>query len=107
MSVNVFADFNITTLECDFQESKHPKFFSPKLSLRIDEKRKKMRLSLLPEHSYHVSFPKISPSYAVSFKHTNVHHTIGLDIDSLYLSYTKDREDFEEVKFAFYSCKII
>lgn len=102
MSVNVFADFDITTLECDLEETKHPEFFSPKLSLRIDEKRKMMRLNLLPEKFY-----KGLGKYSMYVISESVQHSIGLFIDNLFLSYKTARVGTEEWRMAFYDCKII
>ena len=79
MSVNVFADFNITTLDCELSRTKHPNFFSSKLSLRIDEKRKTMRLNLLPEVSYSSDLGYL---YDASFFFI-MNHTIELNIDNL------------------------
>ncbi len=108
MSVNVFADFNITTLDCELEETKHSKSFGSKLSLRIDEKRKMMRLNLLPENSY---FLHMGDHYSMVFskeliKNQIVEHSLGVRIDSLFLSYSK-KFGTEKLKSALYSCKII
>ena len=108
MSVNVFADFNITTLECELGESNQKRLldsFYPKLSLRIDEKRKTMRLNLMPEVSYSTD---LGYAYASSF-YFSTNHTIELSIDSLVLYYKIRPSNTKDSVFstAFYSCKII
>ena len=102
MSVNVFADFSITNLDCELGKTKEPRFFTSKLSLRIDEKRKMMRLNLLPEDSYTIVLELL---YRSSFYYI-INHTIELSIDSLILSYETYRKD-NVFRKAIYNCKII
>tara|TARA_B100000212_G_scaffold105302_1_gene78023 strand:+ start:506 stop:823 length:318 start_codon:yes stop_codon:yes gene_type:complete len=105
MSVNVFADFNITTLDCELRETGEAKFFMTKLSLRINEKRKMMRLNLLPEESY--SLNNGEKYYEISLNHEATQHNINLDIGSLFLIYTKLPNGTSKNRMGFYSCKII
>ena len=72
------------------------------MSLRVDEKRKMMRLNLLPENFY-----KGSGVITMNVISESVQHSIGLNIDSLFLSYTTVRVGTEEWRTAFYDCKII
>ena len=103
MSVNVFADFNITTLDCEFEDSESSKSLMKKLSVRIDEKRKMLRVSLLPESSYSLWLGK---NYKSNFKHEGITHDVMIGIPNLYVFYTQvdDNNDF---KRGIYSCKII
>ena len=109
MSVNVFADFDITTLDCKISE-RNPSLFPYRLSLRVDDKRKTMRLNLLPENSY-----RQSPNLNVLIYKTEsdlYEYTLFLNFETLSLDYRwkysndhylKDNPENE----ATYFCKVI
>ena len=105
MSVNVFADFSITTLECD-KENKKSRFVD-KLSLRVDEKRKMIRLSLLPE----APFKEIGYSYVMQLNYKDFEYEIYLSLLDLSVNWGRlhkqDKEDGLDFLREFYLCKII
>ena len=104
MSVNVFADFDISTLDCKITK-KNPSLFPFNLSLRVDDKRKTMRLNLLPENSY-----RRSPNFNVLIYKTEsdlYEYTLFLNFETLFLDYRwKYLNDNIENK-ATYRCKVI
>ena len=101
MSVNVFADFNITTLDCEI-EGRQDDSFPSKLSIRVDEKRRMMRINLLPEKPY----GKIENFYKIQFSYKKLTYDVDLYIQDLYVDYGVAFED-KEFEREFYSCKII
>ena len=109
MSANVFADFDITTLDCKISK-RNPSLFPYSLSLRVDDKRKTMRLNLLPENSY-----RQSPNLNVLIYKTEsdfIEYTLYLNFENLSLDYRwkysndhylKDNPEYK----ATYFCKVI
>ena len=105
MSVNVFADFNITTLDCEKTNTKSR--FVDKLSLRVDEKRKMIRLNLLPE----APLKEVGLYYQMKLNFQDYEYEIWLTKKDLSLNWGRlHKEDKEEGKGFLrenYSCKII
>ena len=111
MSVNVFADFDISTLDCKKSEG-NPSLFPCSLSLRVDDKRKTMRLNLLPENSYRQS-PNVN---VLIFKTESdfIAYTLYLNFETLSLDYIwkYTNEDMQRLNDnienkATYFCKVI
>jgi hypothetical protein len=108
MSVNVFADFSITTLDCDFMQTKQADkshMFSKKLSVRVNEKRKEMRVNLLPVSQYIKS--NSFADYEIGFVFNEHTYIVGLGRATLLLSFDRKLKSDEEFLGAFYRCKII
>ena len=62
-----FADFSISTLHCDLYEDFNPLDMSEEITVRLDEKRKTMRVDLFPESQYKELKPdnkNLSDTYA-------------------------------------------
>ena len=108
MSVNVFADFNITTLDCDFVRTKQADksyMFDKKLSVRVDEKNKEMRVNLLPVSPYIQS--NSDENYEIGFVFNKNTYLVALSRVGLLLSFDRKLKSDEEFLGAFYRCKII
>jgi hypothetical protein len=104
MSVNVFADFDITTLDCKITK-RNSSLFPFNLSLRVDDKRKTMRLNLLPENSY-----RQSPNFNVLIYKTESvinEYTILLNLETLTLDYRWKYLGDNIGNEATYFCKVI
>ena len=100
-----FADFNITTLDCEKTNTKSR--FVNKLSLRIDEKRKTIRFNLLPE----APLVRVGVYYQLKMNYNDFDYEIWLNSQDLNLNWGRlHKEDKEEGKGFLrenYSCKII
>ena len=108
MSVNVFADFSMTTLDCDFMQTKQADkshMFSKKLSVRVNEKRKEMRVNLLPVSPYIQS--NSDEDYEIGFVFNKHTYIVALSRVGLLLSFDRKLQSDEEFLGAFYRCKII
>ena len=108
MSVNVFADFNITTLDCDFERTKQSDksyMFDEKLGVRVDEKNRKMRVNLLPVSIYIHSDSDEDYETALIFNKNK--YIVALSRAGLLLTLDRKLKSDEEYLRAFYRCKII
>ena len=108
MSVNVFADFSMTTLDCDFLQTKQADqshMFRKKLSVRVNEKSKEMRVNLLPVSPYIQS--NSDEDYEIGFVFNKHTYIVALSRVGLLLSFDRKLKSDEEFLGAFYSCKII
>ena len=104
MSVNVFADFDISTLDCKITQ-KYSGSFPQNLSLRVDDKRKTMRLNLLPENSY-----RQSPNFNILIFETEsdlFEYTLFLNFETLFLDYRWKYLNDNIENEATYLCKVI
>ena len=120
MSVNVFADFSITTLSCKKIPINEAGQFETSgtmpetLGVRIDERRETIRVNLLPESKLR----KTNLSFRSSFIHSDLVYSVDvlreglgllfkykLDIDNIDSGLNKPKSN-KETK-ATYSCKII
>ena len=105
MSVNVFADFNITTLDCELQLADPYSTFDKSSIVRVDEKRKELRVNLFPVSPYISNYD--DSLYEIGFVFDKTSYKIKLTVGDLILYIERKKENEEEFKGAFYKCKII
>lgn len=104
-----FTDFFISTLHCNLTSDEKPVEVSHELTIRMDEKRKTMRVNLYPETKYTerrmiaLGYKDIS-SWKIEFPWNNVFFEFTLLSDMTVLV----SENFEtESIYTRYACKII
>ena len=108
-----FADFNISTLHCDLLSDSNPVDISDEITVRLDEKKKTMRVDLFPETKYkEIRDDQNNPELKLDdtwrwdsqFKWNTMLYEISLYFDmSFTVKVTRRGETFENV----YACRII
>ena len=110
MSVNVFADFNITTLDCELGLHDPNGKFGETLSVRLDEKNMEMRVNLFPISPISAKSSSTDALYEIEFVFLDTTYLFRLGAIDLKLSSykkLKNKWGIDEEFSGFYSCKII
>ena len=108
-SITINSSFDITTFECQLSNAPSPSKVPDIIYLRLDEKRQKIRINLMPEKKYVIS-DGFDGALKSNIDFYNHNHSITFYTFTWYLEYArKSIKNLENnlLVTAGYKCKII